>query len=128
MNTNPPDPDDLLRQYDSIEDPALRSELLDAVGTTRAYIDALRDRRTKSSRRSSAADQDPGEVAPTPQPLEEPLDRAGRKARPPRLRKRSRTVATTRPPNNDTGGTPRNRRRRRRERPARFLVIIIRLD
>ncbi|MEV5617523.1 hypothetical protein [Streptomyces bacillaris] len=124
MNTNPPDPDDLFRQYDSIEDPDLRSEFLDAAGTTRPYIDALRDRHSRASRRSTAAD--PDEV--TPQPREEPLDRASRKARPPRLRKRSRTVATTRPPNNSTGGTPRNRRRRRRERPVRFLVVIIRLD
>ncbi|MFJ7192391.1 hypothetical protein [Streptomyces bacillaris] len=124
MSTNPPDPDDLFRQYDSFEDPDLRSDFLDAIGTTRPYIDALRDRHIRASRRSAAAE--PDEV--TPQTREEPLDRTERKARPPRLRKRSRAVATTRPPNNNTPGRPRNKRRRRRERPSRFLVIIIRLD
>lgn len=122
MNASPPDPDDLFGQYDSFEDPELRSEFLEAMGITRAHINAQRSRHIKASRRSAASE--PDEVAPRPR--EETLASKSRKSRPPRLRRRSRTTAT-RPPNN-TGETFRSRQRRRRERPAKFLVIIIRLD
>lgn len=124
MNANPPDPDNLFGQYDSFEDPESRSEFLDAMGTTRPHINAQRSRYIRASHRSAASE--PDEVAP--QPREEAPASKDRKPRPPRLRKRSsRTTVTTRPPNN-TGETFRSRQRRRRERPARFLVIIIRLD
>jgi len=120
LDANPPD--DLFGQYDSFEDPELRSEFLDAMGATRPHINAQRRRHIKASRRSAAVE--PDEVPP--QPREEIPTSKSRKRRPPRLRKRSRTTVT-RPPSN-TGETFRSRQRRRRERPAKFLVIIIRLD
>ncbi|MGA5468464.1 hypothetical protein ACPCUK_06455 [Streptomyces arboris] len=117
METSPPDDDaafGLVEQYDSIEDPGLRSDFLDAVGTTRSRINHLRLLRDRAAARSIAADPEPEDVAPeadggkgTPRPVP-PLP----------LPNRSRTPdVTTRPPNN-TGGISRwNRRRRNRERP-----------
>ncbi|MEW2067664.1 hypothetical protein [Streptomyces sp. NPDC007346] len=115
MDTNPPDPDDaasgLVEQYDSIGDPALRSEFLDQAGTTRSYINWVRLRRARAAREDSSAPA-PDEVAP--QALE-PDGRKGAQRPAPPLPNRSRT-ANTRPPNN-TGGISRNRRRRNREYP-----------
>ncbi|PVC96702.1 hypothetical protein DBP19_10500 [Streptomyces sp. CS090A] len=118
METSPPDPDDaafgLVEQYDSIEDPYLRSEFLDAVGTTRSRINHLRLLRDRAAARSIAA-------TPEPEPEEVAPEADGRKGsqRPvPPLPNRSRTPdVTTRPPNNTGGISRRNRRRRNRERP-----------
>lgn len=116
METSPPDPDDaafgLVEQYDSIEDPHLRSEFLEAVGTTRSRINHLRLLRDRAAARSIAADPEPEEVAPE-------ADGAKGSQRPvPPLPNRSRTPdVTTRPPNNNGGISRRNRRRRNRERP-----------
>ncbi|MBM7054140.1 hypothetical protein [Streptomyces durocortorensis] len=117
MNIDPPDPDDgpfgLVEQYDSIEDPCLRSEFLDAVGTTRSYINALRLRRDKAA----AGD------APAPEASGPPEDK-GPQRRVPRLPLRNRGI-TTRPPK--YAGSVRNKRRRNRARPE-FVVIIFKLD
>ncbi|MFJ6236441.1 hypothetical protein ACIQH0_20385 [Streptomyces griseus] len=118
METSPPDPDDaafgLVEQYDSIEDPYLRSEFLDAVGTTRSRINHLRLLRDRAAARSIAA-------APEPEPEEVAPETDGGKGsqRPvPPLPNRSRTTdVATRPPNNTGGTRRRNRRRRNRERP-----------
>ncbi|WP_411079287.1 hypothetical protein [Streptomyces sp. cmx-18-6] len=116
MDANPPDSDDaafgLVEQYDSIEDdPYLRSEFLDAVGTTRSYINWLRLRRDRAAPRGSSTPA-PDEVAPQ---APGPDDGKGAQRPVPPLPNRSRT-ANTRPPNN-TGGISRNRRRRNREYP-----------
>ncbi|MEU3204962.1 hypothetical protein ABZ702_14025 [Streptomyces cyaneofuscatus] len=120
METSPPDPDDaafeLVEQYDSIEDPYLRSEFLDAVGTTRSRINHLRLLRDRAAARNIAA-------APEPEPEEvAPGADGGKGAQRPvpslPLPNRSRTPdVTTRPPNNTGGISRRNRRRRNRERP-----------
>ncbi|MFJ4968800.1 hypothetical protein [Streptomyces sp. NPDC088755] len=120
METSPPDPGDaafgLVEQYDSIEDPGLRSDFLDAVGTTRSRIDHLRLLRDRAAARSIAADQDPD---PDPEEVAAEADggKSGQRPAPP-LPNRSRTPdATTRPPNNTGGISQRDRRRRNRERP-----------
>ncbi|MFH9299075.1 hypothetical protein [Streptomyces sp. NPDC017520] len=117
MNIDPPDPDDapfgLVEQYDSIEDPYLRSEFLDAVGTTRSYINALRLRRDKAAARNASAPEASG-----PPEDQEPRHRV------PRLPHRNRGM-TSRPPK--YAGSVRNKRRRNRARPA-FVVIIFKLD
>lgn len=122
METSPPDPDDarfgLVEQYDSIEDPYLRSEFLDTVGTTRSGINHLRLLRDRAAARSIAAapepEPEPEEVAP-----EADGGKGSQRPVPPLpLPNRSRTPeVTTRPPNNTGGISRRNRRRRNRERP-----------
>lgn len=126
MDTDPPEPNDdpfeLVEKYDSIEDPCLRSEFLDAVGTTRSYINALRLRRDEAARKASApAHPEPDRA--TPEAPESPDDKDPRR-RGPRLPLRNRST-TTRPPK--TAGSVRNKRRRNRERPE-FVVIIFKLD
>ncbi|MFI9036038.1 hypothetical protein [Streptomyces sp. NPDC053726] len=122
MDENPPEPDDkqfgIVEQYDSLEDPALRSDFLDAMGTTRSYINALRLRRD-AARKAAKADPGPDCAVSSPAPRgdEEP------ERREPRMPRRSRGIVT-RPPNN-TGGV--RRRRRNRERPV-VVIIIFRLD
>ncbi|MFD3903573.1 hypothetical protein HXS80_23635 [Streptomyces sp. CB04723] len=117
MNIDPPDPDDdpfgLVEQYDSIEDPDLRSEFLDAVGTTRSYINALRLRRDKAAARDASAPEASGE----------PRNRGPRR-RLPRLRLRNRGT-TGRPPR--YAGSVRSRNSRNRARPE-FVVIVFKLD
>ncbi|MEU3320438.1 hypothetical protein [Streptomyces sp. NPDC006785] len=117
MSIDPPDPDDasfgLVEQYDSIEDPYLRSEFLDAVGTTVSHINALRLRRDQAAARDASAPE-----APCP-----PNDSGPRRRVPrPPLRKRG---ITTRPPK--YAGSVRNKRRRNRARPE-FVIIIFKLD
>ncbi|WP_274030339.1 hypothetical protein [Streptomyces sp. MMBL 11-1] len=117
MNMDPPDPDDgtfgLVEQYDSIEDPSLRSEFLDAVGTTRSHINALRLRRDKAAARNASA----------PETLGAPEDKKPRH-RVPRQPLRNRDMSS-RPPKYP--GSVRNKRRRDRARPE-FVVIIFKLD
>ncbi|TYR64365.1 hypothetical protein [Streptomyces parvus] len=117
MNIDPPDPDDdafgLVEQYDSIEDPYLRSEFLDNVGTTRSYINALRLRRDKGAARNASAPEAP-----------RPPDDEGPRHRVPRPPLRGRGI-TTRPPK--YAGSVRNKRRRNRARPE-FVIIIFKLD
>ncbi|MGW3582211.1 hypothetical protein ACWDM8_12855 [Streptomyces rubiginosohelvolus] len=118
MNIDPPDPDDdlfgLVEQYDSIEDPYLQSEFLDAVGTTRSYINALRLRRDQAAARNASAPEAPC-----------PPDDKGPQRRVPRLPLRQRGITTTRPPK--YAGSARNKRRRNRARPE-FVIIIFKLD
>ncbi|MBK0376803.1 MULTISPECIES: hypothetical protein [unclassified Streptomyces] len=117
MNIDPPDPDDdpfgLVEQYDSIEDPDLRSEFLDAVGTTRSYINALRLRRDKAAARDASAPEASGA----------PRNRGPRR-RLPRLRLRNRGT-TGRPPR--YAGSVRSKHSRNRARPE-FVVIVFKLD
>lgn len=117
MNIDPPDPDDdlfeLVEQYDSIEDPYLRSEFLDSVGTTLSYINALRLRRDQAAARNAPAPEAPC-----------PPDDKGLRRRVPRLPLRKRGT-TTRPPKH--AGSVRNKRRRNRARPE-FVIIIFKLD
>ncbi|MFG2504035.1 hypothetical protein ACGFOW_00835 [Streptomyces rubiginosohelvolus] len=117
MNIDPPDPDDdlfgLVEQYDSIEDPYLRSEFLDSVGTTLSYINALRLRRYQAAARNDSAPEAPC-----------PPDDKGRRRRVPRLPLHKRGT-TTRPPKH--AGSVRNKRRRNRARPE-FVIIIFKLD
>ncbi|MEU3132168.1 hypothetical protein ABZ691_05035 [Streptomyces sp. NPDC006854] len=117
MSIDPPDPDNaafgLVEQYDSIEDPYLRSEFLDAVGTTVSHINALRLRRDQAAARDASAPE-----APCP-----PNDSGPRRRVPrPPLCKRG---ITTRPPK--YAGSVRNKRRRNRARPE-FVIIIFKLD
>ncbi|KQX28854.1 hypothetical protein ASD97_05555 [Streptomyces sp. Root63] len=125
MDTDPPEPNDgpfgLVEQYDSIEDPYLRSEFLDAVGTTRSYINALRLRRDKARKASTPEHPEPGHAVP-----EAPgsPDTEGPRRRTPRLPIRERGI-TTRPPKH--AGSVRNKRRRNRARPE-FVIIIFKLD
>ncbi|MDT0494872.1 hypothetical protein ACIOD0_06005 [Kitasatospora albolonga] len=118
METSPPDPDGgafgLVEQYDSIEDPDLRSDFLDAIGTTRSYINALRLRRDSAARRITA-DPEPEEVAPQ---APAPNGEKGAQRPVPPLPNRARTGGpTTRPPNNTGGVSRTTRRRRNREHP-----------
>ncbi|WP_030740247.1 hypothetical protein [Streptomyces griseus] len=117
MNIDPPDPDEdpfgLVEQYDSIEDPDLRSEFLDAVGTTRSYINALRLRRDKAAARDASAPEASGA----------PKNR-GPRPRVPRLRLRNRGT-TGRPPR--YAGSVRSKYRRNRARQE-FVVIVFKLD
>ncbi|TXS06919.1 hypothetical protein EAO73_03580 [Streptomyces sp. col6] len=112
MSSSEHDPYDefrLVDQYDSIEDPWLKSEFLDAIGTTRPRIDALR------ARRDAARETD---ARPAP---ESPRRRSSRlRARSPR---RPRVMAT-RPPNR----TDIRYAYRRRVPRTVVLVIVIRLD
>lgn len=116
MNIDPPDPDDgpfgLVEQYDSVEDPYLRSEFLDAVGTTPSYINALRLRRDKAAARNASAPEASGP----------PKDKGPRRRVPRLLRNRG---TTSRPPKD--AGSVRNKRRRNGARPE-FVVIIFKLD
>ncbi|MER5614291.1 hypothetical protein [Streptomyces sp. NPDC002215] len=108
---------DIVDQYDSIEDPWLRSEFLDAIGTTGTTlprIDALRRRRDAARR---AAKSTPPQDGPTASA------RAGEaRRRIPRTRRRPRVVVP-RPPNKGQG-----RRRYPSARPRVVLVIILELD
>ncbi|MFD7491449.1 hypothetical protein ACFV8T_03380 [Streptomyces sp. NPDC059832] len=103
---------DIADQYDSIEDPWLRSEFLDAIGKTRSFIDALRRSRDFARAKAAAARDEPAASA------------RGKEARrrAPRTRRRTR-VAVTRPPNKG-----RVRRRCPRPRPRVVLVIVLDLD
>ncbi|MGW0644554.1 hypothetical protein [Streptomyces sp. EN27] len=118
MDMNPPDPDDdrfgLVEQYDSIEDPCLRSEFLEAVGTTRSYINALRLRRDKAAARNASG---------APETFGAPEPKAPRRHGP-RRPLRGRGI-TTRPPT--YAASVRNKRRRNRARPE-FVIIIFKLD
>ncbi|MFD4237076.1 hypothetical protein [Streptomyces sp. NPDC058542] len=126
MDTGPPEPSDgpfeLVEQYDSIEDPCLRSEFLGAVGTTRSYINALRLRRDRARKASVPAHPEPDHAvtqAPgSPNAEKDPQRRT------PRLPIRERAVST-RPPR--YAGSIRNKRRRNRARPE-FVIIIFKLD
>nr|PPQ57703.1 hypothetical protein C5F59_14150 [Streptomyces sp. QL37] len=126
METISPEPDDdpfeLVEQYDSIEDPYLRSEFLDAVGTTRSYINALRLRRDKAALKASAPPE-PDDRTATPE-AHGPVDDKGPQRRTPRPPGRSRST-TTRPPK--YAGSVRNKRSRNRGR-SEIVVIIFRLD
>ncbi|MEU2404068.1 hypothetical protein ABZ609_07090 [Streptomyces rubiginosohelvolus] len=115
MDIEPPDPDDdlfgLVEQYDSIEDPYLRSEFLDSVGTTLSHINALRLRRDQAAARNASAPEAPC-----------PPDGKGPRRRVPRPPLRG---ITTRPPK--SAGSVRNKLRRNRARPE-FVIIIFKLD
>ncbi|MFI1187656.1 hypothetical protein [Streptomyces californicus] len=117
MNIDPPDPDDgpfgLVEQYDSIEDPHLRSEFLVATGTTRSYINALRLRRDRAAARNASASEAFG-----------PPEDQGQRRRVPRLRLRDRGTNVG-PPR--YAGSVRSKYRRNRARPE-FVVIIFKLD
>lgn len=124
MGTSSPEPDDdpfgLVEKYDSIDDPDLRSDFLDAIGTTLPYINALRLRRDRAAREDSPAPTGPDRaVAEAPGPP----DDKGPRRRSPRLPIRSR--ATTHPPR--YASYVLNRRRRNRGRPG-IVVIIFKLD
>ncbi|MER7698471.1 hypothetical protein [Streptomyces sp. NPDC096095] len=128
MDTDPSEPNDspfgLVEQYDSIDDPHLRSAFLDDVGTTRSYINALRLRRDKAALKVSApAHPEPDDRA-TPEAPESPDGKSPRRPRAPRLSLRNRST-TTRPPKN--AGSVRSKRRRNRDR-TEFVVIIFKLD
>ncbi|MFF2716659.1 hypothetical protein [Streptomyces sp. NPDC058011] len=115
METSSPDPDDaafgIIEQYDSFEDPDQRSDFLDAVGTTRSYINHLRLLRDRAAARSIAAE-------PEEEVASEADGGKGAQRPVPPLPHRSRTPDTpTRPPNNTGGISRRNKRRRNRERP-----------
>ncbi|OLO33125.1 hypothetical protein PZ61_0223230 [Streptomyces sp. MNU77] len=125
MDTDPPEPNDdpfgLVEQYDSIEDPYLRSDFLDEVGTTRSYIDALRLRRDKA--RKASTPEHPGPDRTDPDAPDSPNTRGPRR-RTPRAPISKRGI-TTRPPKQ--AGSVRNKRRRNRARPE-FVIIIFKLD
>lgn len=115
MSSSEHDPYDefhLVDQYDSLEDPWLRSEFLDAIGTTRPYIDALRARRDAARKADGMT---------TEATTESPRRRPSRlRARSPR---RPRVVATR--PSNRTDIRYASRRLVPR---TVVLVIVIRLD
>ncbi|NEC01735.1 hypothetical protein [Streptomyces anulatus] len=125
MDTDPPEPNDdpfgLVEQYDSIEDPYLRSDFLDEVGTTRSYIDALRLRRDTARKASTPEHSGPDRTDP-----EAPgsPNTKGLRRRTPRAPIRERGI-TTRPPKQ--ASSVRNKRRRNRARPE-FVIIIFKLD
>ncbi|MEU5286012.1 hypothetical protein AB0G97_18635 [Streptomyces sp. NPDC020755] len=125
MDTDPPEPNDdpfeLVEQYDSIEDPDLRSDFLVAVGTTRSYVNALRLRRDQARKASKPAHLEPDRAAP-----EAPgsPNTKGPQRRTPRLPIRERGI-TTRPPT--YAGSARNKHRRNRAR-TEFVIIIFKLD
>ncbi|MFC8859406.1 hypothetical protein [[Kitasatospora] papulosa] len=125
METTSPEPDDpfgLVEQFDSIEDPYLRSEFLDAVGTTRSYINALRLRRDQAAGKTSAPiEPDQGKVAETKPGRGDEKSPQRRASRPPVS---TRSLAT-RPPR--YAGSVRSKRRRNRRRPE-IVVIIFKLD
>ncbi|MDX3687246.1 MULTISPECIES: hypothetical protein [unclassified Streptomyces] len=125
METTSPEPDDafgLVEQFDSIEDPYLRSEFLDAVGTTRSYINALRLRRDQAARKTSAPIEPDQEAATGTKTGR--VDGEGPQRRTPRPPVRTRVLAT-RPPR--YAGSVRSKRRRNRRRPE-IVVIIFKLD
>ncbi|WP_330238910.1 hypothetical protein [Streptomyces sp. NBC_00525] len=105
MSSSDYDPDEefgLVDQYDSFEDPWLRSEFLDAIGRTRPCIDALR------ARRDAARTEDtPGPVPPR------------------RRRPGSRRAAPTRPRNRTDLRYP---YRRRLPRTVVLVIVIGGLD
>ncbi|MFI6061658.1 hypothetical protein [Streptomyces sp. NPDC051286] len=126
----PDDGFDIVRAYDSIEDPALRSEFLDAFDVTRPLINSLRRRR--DAERGAAAGATPPRDAKretaeaTPQPnASAPTSRDGdaprRRVR--RTPRRPRVIVTTRPPNKD-----RALRRYRRTPPTVVFIIILKSD
>ncbi|MEV0009452.1 hypothetical protein [Streptomyces sp. NPDC047973] len=101
----------LVDQYDSLEDPWSQSEFLDANGTTRSRIEALR------ARRDAAREADRASVGPCPgSPRPTEPQRRGRSPRRPR-------VVATRPPNRTDA---RYTTRRRASRTV-VLVVVIRL-
>ncbi|MFJ7412067.1 hypothetical protein ACIQWZ_14805 [Streptomyces sp. NPDC098077] len=126
MDTDPPEPNDgpfeLVEQYDSIEDPHLRSAFLDDVGTTRSYINTLRLRRDQGRKAAMPARPEP-DHAVTDAPGS-PHTEKGPQRRTPRLPIRERGT-TTRPPK--YAGSVRNKHRRNRARPE-FVIIIFKLD
>ncbi|WP_405662858.1 hypothetical protein OG379_14780 [Streptomyces sp. NBC_01166] len=101
-----------VHQYDSFEDPQLRSDYLDEIGKTRPYINALRRRLDAARKAEKAA----GERTAGPTPRGEPRRRSRSPRRP--------RVVGTRPPNR---GDITHAFRRRRARSF-VLVIVIRLD
>lgn len=114
--TSMPESDDdfkIVDQYDSIEDPWLRSEFLDAIGRTRPCIDALRRRRdaAREAARAAPARDEPATSA----------HGGESRRRAPRSRRRTRVVVT-RPPNRG-----RVRRRYPRPRPRLIVVVIVEL-
>ncbi|MFH9133197.1 hypothetical protein [Streptomyces sp. NPDC017524] len=125
MDTDPPEPNHsplgLVEQYDSIEDPYLRSEFLDAVGTTRSYISALRLPRDKAVLKVPAHPEPDNRA--TPGAHESPVGKTPRRHRAPRLSLRNRST-TTRPPKN--AGSVRNKLRLTHDRPE-FVAIIFKL-
>ena len=117
MSTDAADSDPefhLVAQYDSIDDPELTSEFLDARGLTRPYINALR--RRIEARRRAAADTSAPNTSVSRAHHSRSSRRGSRSARRPQ-------VATSRPPNRDS-----SRRRVRSTPPSIVIVIIFRLD
>ncbi|MEE1739546.1 hypothetical protein [Streptomyces sp. BE147] len=108
----------ILDQYDAFEDPHLKSEFLDTIGTTRAHIEYLRRLRDAQAARNAAkaAEESESNESSTYEHRREPRPRCRRAPR------RSR-VTVNHPPNR--GGTRRMPPRRRRRV---VLVIVIELD
>ncbi|MCX4726363.1 hypothetical protein OG760_12035 [Streptomyces sp. NBC_00963] len=111
---------DIVDQYDSIDDPGQKSDLLDTVGLTRPVINSLRRRRASARRTAEAAPTPPENNRPTTPP---PDGAAPRSSRPPRGPRRPRVTANTRPPNRSYA-----LRRYRRTRPAVVIVLILKFD
>ncbi|MFE7325762.1 hypothetical protein ACFU8W_12430 [Streptomyces sp. NPDC057565] len=109
----PDDEFDIVRAYDAIDDPALRSEFLDSIGATRPLINSLRRRRDTER---SAAEATPSQDTSTPPSSRGDAPR--RRVR--RSPRRPRVIVTTRPPNMD-----RALRRYRRTPPTVVFVIIL---
>ncbi|WEH33585.1 hypothetical protein PZB75_09480 [Streptomyces sp. AM 4-1-1] len=107
---------DIVAQYDSNEDPHLRSEFLEAVGMTRTQVEYLRLRRDAEERASKSPMT--SDDAPPRSPGEAP----GPRGRGPRRAPRRSRVADSRPPNRDAMN------RRRARGTTWSIVIVIELD
>ncbi|MFD4942349.1 hypothetical protein ACFWNT_07365 [Streptomyces sp. NPDC058409] len=105
---------DIVDRYDSIEDPGLRSQFLDDMGTTRPYINGLR-RRRDAERKATKAAPKPDEST-TSACSGEPRRRTPRTPRRPR-------VVVTRPPNRGRG-----QRSYPRARLRVVFIVILKLD
>ncbi|MCX4676974.1 hypothetical protein OG413_16970 [Streptomyces sp. NBC_01433] len=108
----------LLSTYESIQDPQLRSDFLDAIGTTRPRIEHLRRLRDAEAARNAAKDAQESESNGS-----STHERRRQSRRRLRRTPRHSEVNVTRPPNKgDIRRMPPRRRRRI------VLVIIIELD
>ncbi|MEW1890946.1 MULTISPECIES: hypothetical protein [unclassified Streptomyces] len=122
-SANDNDPDDdfhLVDRYDSIEGPEQQSDFLDAIGTTRPRIEALRAARARrDAARTSGPDQEESPRGGEPR---------GRRRGSSRSRRRRVRVSLTHPSNrSDTRRPPRRRGPAPRRRTI-VLVLVIELD
>ncbi|WP_327175987.1 hypothetical protein OG599_12100 [Streptomyces sp. NBC_01335] len=116
-----PEGDDfrLVDQYDSLEDPELKSELLDALGITRANVDAQRRRREAARKTAKSAERTDESAAAAPTVGHDHPRSGGRS----RLRAARRKALR-----GGSGSHPRNRSdltRRVRSRRSRHIVVVL---